>query len=603
MKRLIIATLMAAASAGAMAAPAPSVPRQLDEAQAAQYRVVFAAIRAQRWDDARLALAGMAPGPLHAIARAELLTAKGSPRAEAAELTEVLAAAPELPQAEQIARIARMRGAAELAPLPQIQPLTWNAGAPIRARAKSVKNDLAAADLALKMQPFVKDDLGEAAQQLLEQTAPQLSAEAVTEWQQKVAFIYYVSGNDPAARTMAQRAAAGSGDWAIQGRWLLGLIAWRQRDFGAAGQAFEGVATRSDDTELRAAALYWTARADLAVGRPDRIEPRLKNAAQLDETFYGLLARQALGIRDPKGPGDLPGGAAWQRLAQRPNARVAAALVEIGEDGLADEVVRQQARIGAPGDHAALTRLAGELGLPGTQLWLTNNVPAGVRPVQAARYPAPAWTPDGGWRVDQALVFAHTLQESRFRANVVSPAGAYGLMQIMPASATDFTRSTGIALDRATLTRPSVNIAVGQDKLQRLRDMNATGGLLPKVIAAYNAGPAPVIAWNAQSRDGGDPLLYIESIPYWETRGYVAIVLRNYWMYERNGGKASPSRAALAQGLWPRFPGMSGAPGVRIQTAIAPPRLNPLPPPAPSDSSLGAVIAASSSAASVGGSR
>ncbi len=89
------------------------------------------------------------------------------------------------------------------------------------------------------------------------------------------------------------------------------------------------------------------------------------------------------------------------------------------------------------------------------------------------------------------------------------------------------------------------------------------------MIAAYNAGPVPVEAWNAQERDGGDPLLYIESIPFWETRGYVTTVLRNYWMYEGQTGKtSSPSRAALAQGLWPRFPGLPGASAVRLVTAV-----------------------------------
>ena len=54
--------------------------------------------------------------------------------------------------------------------------------------------------------------------------------------------------------------------------------------------------------------------------------------------------------------------------------------------------------------------------------------------------------------------------------------------------------------------------------------------------------------------DGGDPLLYMESIPYWETRGYVAIVMRNYWMYERQANAESASRFALAQNAWPTFP-------------------------------------------------
>src|SRR3546814_14028148 len=63
------------------------------------------------------------------------------------------------------------------------------------------------------------------------------------------------------------------------------------------------------------------------------------------------------------------------------------------------------------------------LSLPETQIWLAHNAPQGQRPGAYARYPMPKWTPDGGWRVDKALVFAHALQESNFRASVVSPAG------------------------------------------------------------------------------------------------------------------------------------------------------------------------------------
>ena len=55
---------------------------------------------------------------------------------------------------------------------------------------------------------------------------------------------------------------------------------------------------------------------------------------------------------------------------------------------------------------------------------------------------------------------------------------------------------------------------------------------------------------NSEINDQDDPLLWMESIPYWETRGYVAIVMRNYWMYERAAGAPSPSRRALAQGRW-----------------------------------------------------
>ncbi len=104
----------------------------------------------------------------------------------------------------------------------------------------------------------------------------------------------------------------------------------------------------------------------------------------------------------------------------------------------------------------------------------------------------------------------------------------------------------------------------GQDRMEALRDMSATGGLLPKVIAAYDAGPLPVQEWNARDFGKGDPLLYIESIPYWETRGYVPIILRNYWIYEQEAGKTDGSREALVQGLWPSYPGLPGARAVRL---------------------------------------
>ncbi|WP_083500176.1 lytic transglycosylase domain-containing protein [Sphingomonas endophytica] len=569
----LAAPMGAAAPLPVVAPPAPApvaesagIPPQLTPEQRSGYRAVFAAMRDGRWSDAQLTLDSMAPGPLHAYARAELYTAKGSPKADGAAVARLLAEAPELPQSEALARIARARGLTDLPALPEQQRLVWQDGAPIRARAKPTGSDLVAADLAVKMQPFVKADMGAEAQALLESTSG-LSPEAQTEWQARIAWIYFLQGLDRQARDLGARAAAGSGDWAVHGRWTEALAAWRQQDCGTTQTAFETVAARAADTDLRATALFWAARADMACGRPDRVEARLKTAAQYGETFYGLLARQALGlpmpaIRPQRVSTD------WARLERRPNIRVAAALAEIGENEEADRVVRQQARIGNPGEFTSLVRISETLDLPATTVWLAHNIPQGVVATADTRYPMPNWTPDTGWRIDKALVYAHTLQESGFRNKVRSPAGAFGLMQIMPAAATDYMRERGVSIDQTALARPSTNIDIGQRHIEKLRDMGLTGGLLPKVIAAYNAGPKPVGEWNALVHDNGDPLLYIESIPYWETRGYVVTVLRNYWMYEAQGGKAkSPSRAALAQGMWPRFPGLPGASAVRIKPA------------------------------------
>lgn len=541
------------------------IPDQLDAGQRDGYRAVFQAIRDGKWQDAQIGLDAMKPGPLHAVARAEMYTAKGSPKVELEPLVALLNEAPELPQAADLARLARSRGAVELPPLPAAQRLIWQDGAPRRVRAKATKSDEIAAELALKMQPFVKGDMSADAQALLEAT-PGLSPEAQTEWQAKVAWMYFLNGDEANTRAMAAKAANGVGDWAVQARWTGALSAWRQSDCANATSGFEGVAARAADVDMRAAALYWASRADMVCGRPDRVQARLQSAAQFSESFYGQLSRQALLIKDKGRPSMQVVAADWKRLDKRPNLRVAAALVEVGETDLADTIIRQQARIGDPAEFGSLVRVAEALSLPATTVWLAHNCPQGIVAAAEARYPKPNWTPASGWRVDKALVYAHTLEESGFRNKVVSPAGAQGLMQIMPAAATDYSRERGLPLDKGALTSPATNMDIGQRHLERLRDMaGVTGGLLPKVIAAYNAGPRPVGDWNGIVHDNGDPLLYIESIPYWETRGYVTTVLRNYWMYEAQGGrKASASRSALAQGMWPRFPGLPGAAAVRI---------------------------------------
>ncbi|MCW4460325.1 lytic transglycosylase domain-containing protein [Sphingomonas sp. BT-65] len=546
------------------------VPAQLDPSEREAYRAVFAAIRAQRWADAQLRLDSMRPGLLHATARAELYLAKGSPRAELPQLLALLGEAPELPQAEQIARLARTRGAIELPGLPVAQRMIWYDAPPARIRHRSTPAaDSAAMRLVVEMQPLIKADDATNAETLLESRSAELAPEVLTEWRQRVAWMYYTTGRDADARRVAAKAQVGQGEFAPLADWVQGLAAWRQKDCAAAQAAFTSVAQRAGDTEKRTAGLYWASRADMACGRPDLVSTRLKSAAQHGETFYGLLARQALGMKEVPARTEKFVSADWKTIERRPNVRVATALVEIGEDSLAAEVIKHQARIGDAREHAALTRLAGRLALPAIQLWLTHNCPPGAQPLEEARYPAPNWTPDGGWRIDKSLVFAHTLQESRFNRTVESPAGAYGLMQIKSGAAIDVGRRRGVTIGRGDLSRPSTNMEVGQSYIEQLRDQPFTGGLLPKVIAAYNAGPTPVTNWNYQIRDNGDPLLYIESIPYWETRGYVMTVLRNYWMYEKNDGRESASRAAIAQGLWPKVPGRDGGGAVRMQASAA----------------------------------
>lgn len=565
-RAFLLAAAMILPAAPAMADAGVRPASDLTSSERAGYREIFAAIRSGDWATASARLDAMRDSPLSNFARAELYLAKGSPRVELDRLMALLSQAPDLPQADQLARLATTRGATSLPSMPREQALVWQGSQPRRARAQSIKGDSIAAELDRLVQPLIVDNRPAEAEALFVTREAELGSEARSEFQQRIAWSYYIIGDDESARRLGEASRSGAGEWTVHGAWVSGLASWRKGDCNAASSAFATVASRSGDIELIAASNYWAARADMMCGHPERVQARLRTAARLKETFYGLLAASALGIRAPGSAGlhDYR-DEEWRALAGKPNVRAAIALAEIGETGFADQLIRHQTKIGDARDHNALLHLAADLDLASTQFWLAHNAPRGANINIAARYPRPAWRPARGWRVDQSLILAHALQESNFRTDVVSPAGATGVLQVRPGTAGDIARARGEPFARSQLNDPAANMEFGQTFIEGLRDSAATGGLLPKVIAAYNAGPVPVAEWNARRLDRGDPLLYIESIPYWETRGYVPIVLRNYWIYEEEAGKISPSRLALAQGLWPRFPGLSGPSSVRIE--------------------------------------
>ncbi len=558
---LIVSALLITTATPALAAPAaaPAYAAQLGPNAKARYQEIFAAIDAGQWVDAAAKIDAMPEGPLHAVARAELYLAKGSPKVDGEKLAVLAEKSPELPQSQALVRLAASRGVTALPALPTTQELGWLGTAP--RRTKVAGSQARGVALAGRINPLIKNDQPNEAEAILDSESGSLDSETLTEWQHRIAWTYYLTGDDLAARRLAAKASAGYGDYAAQADWVAGLAAWRQKDWAAATTSFAATARRSSDKEMSAAGHYWAARADMAGGHPEKIDARLRLAARDPETFYGLLSLQQLGLKAKPIDQSALGG-----IEKHANVRAALALAEIGKMDLADQLIRYQARIGDARDHAALATIAGRMDLPATQLWLSQNGPAGAQAAVSARYPNPkGWAPTGGWRVDRNLVFAHALQESQFRLNVTSHAGARGLMQVLPGTAAMIARSKGQEV--GSLSNPSVNLEYGQSFIERVRDMSETGGLLPKVIAAYNAGPLPVGEWNAHTRDNADPLLYIESIPYWETRSYVATVLRNYWMYETQAGEQAKSLAALSQGLWPRFPGMAGASAVRLSAS------------------------------------
>lgn len=129
--------------------------------------------------------------------------------------------------------------------------------------------------------------------------------------------------------------------------------------------------------------------------------------------------------------------------------------------------------------------------------------------------------------LDPYLLAALIRQESTFLSDVTSRAGARGLMQLMPATAAQVARNNRLTWNESLLAVPDANLHVGAAHLAALfrRYGDAVGAL-----AAYNAGGRPVSRW-LRYPEARDPYLFVERIPYIETRNYVKIVLRNRVLY------------------------------------------------------------------------
>ncbi len=162
--------------------------------------------------------------------------------------------------------------------------------------------------------------------------------------------------------------------------------------------------------------------------------------------------------------------------------------------------------------------------------------------------------PQGYW--DSILSYAHKYgqdpyfiaavirEESRFRMEALSPAGARGVMQVMPATGQRIAQSIRLqGFDASKLFEPDTAINIGTWYIGSLMKRFKGDPLL--VAAAYNAGPEAVAAWIGRNGSAGERDEFVELIPFAETRSYVKKVLRNYAEYKRIYGKAAPPQAKL----------------------------------------------------------
>ncbi|AFY78215.1 soluble lytic murein transglycosylase-like protein [Pleurocapsa sp. PCC 7327] len=149
-----------------------------------------------------------------------------------------------------------------------------------------------------------------------------------------------------------------------------------------------------------------------------------------------------------------------------------------------------------------------------------------------ALFPFPFYQSILSWsqqrQLNPVLVTSLIRQESRFETDIRSPVGAVGLMQVMPETGEWIAKQ--LQLKEYSLTDPQDNIKLGTWYLDHTHQEYDNNSLL--AIASYNAGPGNVAQWLERYR-ASDPDVFVEKIPFRETKGYVESVFGNYWNYLR----------------------------------------------------------------------
>lgn len=354
---------------------------------------------------------------------------------------------------------------------------------------------------------------------------------------------------------LAYRAAAdydkGPEGRLVEAHFHAGWIALSFLDDAASARThFTAMAALSTLPDSVTQANYWLARANLKLGDTAAAQAAFEAAARFGTVYYGQLARAELGQAGV----DIRPLPDWQQsetlfdgnqivravrlLAANGQATMAVPLLRYWGNGLA-----------SGGELLLAARLAQEIGAHHLAIAIANTADQRGAPLDMFSFPKDGLPANAQLAADRAAVYAITRQESMFQLDAVSSAGARGLMQLMPGTAKDVARKVGVDYSPGRLVSDGAyNALLGSTYLGT--QLDRYDGSLVLAAAAYNAGPGNADKWiraYGDPRAGNvDPVIWVELIPFQETRTYVKRVLGNYLVYrQRLGGSPVTLQQAL----------------------------------------------------------
>lgn len=348
-------------------------------------------------------------------------------------------------------------------------------------------------------------------------------------------------GEHRTAYLIARDAALPARDiYKTEQEFTAGWIALRfLTDPATAAQHFARIGVGSVNPTALARAGYWQGRAAEASGRSQDARAAYTAAAAHSTSYYGQLARSKLGLPQIELRSAATGRA--RGIERLEIVRAVQLLYQLEERDIAVPMFGDLGENGDPDALVGLGELASRNGDARGMLLLGKAALNRGLPFDFYAYPVNGIPPfkSIGPEVEQSLIFSIARQESAFNPSVVSPAQAYGLMQVTADAGRYVCKKYGATFDLNRMkTDPVYNAALGAAELGGL--LEDYRGSYIMTFAAYNAGRGSVRKWVDRYGDPRDPKVdavdWVELIPFSETRNYVQRIMENLQVYRARFG-------------------------------------------------------------------